>query len=719
MATSSSVVKEIKIIVNDGQATASIDGITVSTKKLNSELAKLSVVGGKGKGGGASGASGGATATVLELGRTISDSNYGIRGMANNISQLASNFLFMSRKVDETTKKAIGFGGALKQTWTAIMGPLGILLAIQGVIALFERWSMQTKETNVQLEVMGKSVTQDAAKIKFLNSVLNDTNMSYEQQKVQVEAARHELEDYGIEVDTSREGLKKLGQSLNILETQLIRTAMAQGYANLLQEQYNDLAELNIGGVIEQIDWYDYLIGALTGVATGIGGANGAIIEGAKDLEKELKLRQEKIDKTMAELKKPLEDGSTLGELLWGTDKENKSNANRAMKIFKAGVLDFEKLILAQKDKELKVGLENEVKLLKISKNTKLMEVMLKFNTFKEKQDIRLKDYLASVEGHKNEAKLVEDAEAKHKESIISGRTEAMAAKVAIHANFNKQIEQQEFETAAKLEEIRTGQALGLVSGAMDVTGDDTSEEVYKAELENAQFESRLALEAERDLALSSGKQERIMSASVALENFDIKVKQDEIARDLEHGEKKRAIAMEYVGFVAQTGQLLGKLAGDNEKLQKAALIADKGVKIAGVVIQTQGAIAARRAGNLMLAASGPLGPKLAAADKIPMARDITRTKIGAALSIANILAAGKGSKSIKDSGGASASGNNGAGDRTFDFNLVGSTGTNQLAEAVGSQFQEPVQAYVVSSQMTSQQELDLQISTGASLGGD
>ena len=60
-----------------------------------------------------------------------------------------------------------------------------------------------------------------------------------------------------------------------------------------------------------------------------------------------------------------------------------------------------------------------------------------------------------------------------------------------------------------------------------------------------------------------------------------------------------------------------------------------------------------------------------------------------------------------------------GGGDRTFDFNLVGSTGTNQLAEAVGSQFQEPVQAYVVSSQMTSQQELDLQISTGASLGGD
>ena len=719
MATGSSTVKTIVIKVEGGQAIASMDNVTLSTKQLNSELSKLSVVGGKGKGKGASGATGGATATVMELGRTVSDSNYGIRGMANNVSQLASNFMFMTRKVDETTKKAIGFGGALKQVGSTMLGPLGILLAFQAAIALLERWSMQTKETNVQLEVMGNSVTEDAAKIKFLNSVLNDTNMSYEQQKSQVEAARHELEDYGIEVDTTEAGLKKLGQSLNILETQLIRTATAQGYAGILQEQYNDIAKLTVGGIVEQIDWYDHLIGAITGVVTGVGRANGTIIEGAKDLDKELKLRQEKIDKTMAELKKPLEDGSTLGELLWGTDEENKSNANRAMKIFKAGVLDFEKLILAQKDKELKVGLENEVKLLKISKNTKLMEVMLKFNTFKEKQDIRLKDYLASVEGHANEAKLIKDAEDKHKKSIVSGRNDAMAAKVAIHKNFNKQIEQQEFETAAKIEQMRTGQALGLVSGAMDVTGDDTAEDVYKAELETAQFENRLALESERDLALSSGKLERIVSASLALENFDIKVKQDALDRELEHGQKKRAISMEYVGFVAQTGQLLGKLAGDNEKLQKAALIADKGAKIAGVVIQTQGAIAARRAGNLMLAATGPLGVKLAAADKIPMARDITRTKIGAALSIANILAAGKGSKSIRDSGGDNGGGNDGAGDRTFDFNLVGSTGTNQLAEAVGSQFQEPVQAYVVSSQMTSQQELDLQISTGASLGGD
>ena len=112
MATNSTLKKKIIIEVDAGQATVSIDGMTSSLSEANAELAKISVTGGKGKGGGTSGATGGATATVMELGRSISDSNYGIRGYANNLSQLASNFLFMTRKVDETTQKAIGFGGA-------------------------------------------------------------------------------------------------------------------------------------------------------------------------------------------------------------------------------------------------------------------------------------------------------------------------------------------------------------------------------------------------------------------------------------------------------------------------------------------------------------------------------------------------------------------------------------------------------------------------------
>jgi len=49
-------------------------------------------------------------------------------------------------------------------------------------------------------------------------------------------------------------------------------------------------------------------------------------------------------------------------------------------------------------------------------------------------------------------------------------------------------------------------------------------------------------------------------------------------------------------------------------------------------------------------------------------------------------------------------------------FNIVGQSDTNQLADAIGGQEQVPVQAFVVSSDVTSAQELDRNIIDGASI---
>ena len=86
-----------------------------------------------------------------------------------------------------------------------------------------------------------------------------------------------------------------------------------------------------------------------------------------------------------------------------------------------------------------------------------------------------------------------------------------------------------------------------------------------------------------------------------------------------------------------------------------------------------------------------------------------TKNNINAGISIASILATTFSSRGLGGSGGSGGGGGigGGGGGRTFDFNLAGSTGVNQLAGAVGGQFQQPIQAYVVSSQMTSQQQLD------------
>ena len=49
-------------------------------------------------------------------------------------------------------------------------------------------------------------------------------------------------------------------------------------------------------------------------------------------------------------------------------------------------------------------------------------------------------------------------------------------------------------------------------------------------------------------------------------------------------------------------------------------------------------------------------------------------------------------------------------------FNIIGNSGVNQIAQTLGQQ--QPVQAYVVANQVTTQQALDRSIVQNASLGG-
>ena len=77
--------------------------------------------------------------------------------------------------------------------------------------------------------------------------------------------------------------------------------------------------------------------------------------------------------------------------------------------------------------------------------------------------------------------------------------------------------------------------------------------------------------------------------------------------------------------------------------------------------------------------------------------------------------------QSSAGSGGAigAAAGRSGGGGegREFNFNLAGSTQSNQLTQSIAGQLSQPIQAYVVSSEITSQQQLDLSISNTATIG--
>jgi len=96
---------------------------------------------------------------------------------------------------------------------------------------------------------------------------------------------------------------------------------------------------------------------------------------------------------------------------------------------------------------------------------------------------------------------------------------------------------------------------------------------------------------------------------------------------------------------------------------------------------------------------------------------------IGYAAQAAGIIAAIKSATGAANSvagtlGGGSASGGGAAAaqPQAPSFNIVGATETSQLAEAVGSQTQQPVQAYVVANDVTTAQSLENNIVEGATL---
>lgn len=190
----------------------------------------------------------------------------------------------------------------------------------------------------------------------------------------------------------------------------------------------------------------------------------------------------------------------------------------------------------------------------------------------------------------------------------------------------------------------------------------------------------------------------------------DLKVKaNNEIEIEKAVTDAKLALQNQALDTAANGIGLLKGLFEKNKGLQKAALIAESAIGISKIIINTQAANSAARLKYSLL----PGGAALAAAE-------ITLNKVGAGIGIAaNIAATAKalGSLGGGSAKGGSVGGDNGGGVSTPapSFNVVGNSGVNQIAQTLGSQ--QPVQAFVVANQVTTQQALDRNIVTNASLG--
>lgn len=111
--------------------------------------------------------SGLAGATLTELGRTISDANYGIRGMANNLSQLSSLFITL-------IAKAGGFRKALTVLKTELMGPLGLILLFQTVVMFLERYSINADKAKKSTESFSGAISKSLPELNDYLTIIED-----------------------------------------------------------------------------------------------------------------------------------------------------------------------------------------------------------------------------------------------------------------------------------------------------------------------------------------------------------------------------------------------------------------------------------------------------------------------------------------------------------------------------------------------------------------
>ena len=179
----------------------------------------------------------------------------------------------------------------------------------------------------------------------------------------------------------------------------------------------------------------------------------------------------------------------------------------------------------------------------------------------------------------------------------------------------------------------------------------------------------------------------------------------EEIAREQAVTDAKLSIQNAQLDNVTAGIGLLKTVFEKNKAIQKGLLIAENAAGIAKIIINTMAANAKALT----------LGPVLAPPT-------ILANNITAGISVASSIAATAKGLSALGGGGSTGGGSlpSGGGQAPAppQFNIVGQSGTNQLAQTIAGQQNKPIEAFVVSSAVTTSQALDRNRVKTATFGG-
>ena len=308
----------------------------------------------------------------------------------------------------------------------------------------------------------------------------------------------------------------------------------------------------------------------------------------------------------------------------------------------------------------------------------------------------------ATIEGFRSEQKANDLALDREKIELTNSKLEAESTLSFERRKFDAEQEQNDIKRIEKLKEINTEERSSeqaRLQAIVDEANIGTQAKV------DAQIALDEFMETSRQESISLNQEYSDAIVTEEQKILDVKLKAIEADRQMKQAQVDTALGV--LNIVKQS-------AGQSAELQKALLIADSAAGIASIIIDTNAANAAAAAKYSII----PGGSLL-------LAKDVARNKINAAIGIGSTIAAtaqglkgiGKGGSAISSTSIPSPSigGDNAVSESQAPaFNIVGTSGIEQIADVVASQ--APVKAYVVANDVTTAQSLERNIVEGATL---
>jgi len=336
----------------------------------------------------------------------------------------------------------------------------------------------------------------------------------------------------------------------------------------------------------------------------------------------------------------------------------------------------------------------------------------------------------AQVEGFRSEQLVNQAALEKEEKELINSKLESQANLSIEQKRFNaEQIEdnlqrlERQKEIDAEEKELQTKRLQNVIDNANDGTQAKIDAEIALNEFLEQARQQEITRETEITEAKKLIKEKEVENNKAA--NDQIKADQEKLQDNFLKGSTD--ILNSLTGLAQQSQQKFAdlnkavldnenltdkekqKLLDQNNKRAKKAFNNAKALQISTALINTYASAAAALAPPPV--GAGPIaGPFLAGASILSgllQVNNIRKQKFEGA----SIASSSTGTTS--NGGNSSDSGNTTS--QPPNFNVVGQSGFNQIADALGQQ--QPVQAFVVASEVTTQQQLDNAIVNTATLG--